>query len=279
MLAPCQETTTPSRTEVDRASEAELGRALEIFQSQRTALFRMAYRVLGDVSGAEDVVQEAWLRWQRTDRMAIKNPAAFLITTTTRLAINVIQSARHRHETPTESPLAAGIDPALDPCSRAEEAAVVEQALGHLMARLTPAELGAYLLRKGFDYPYCDIAAVLQTSEPNARQLVRRAQIRIEGDQKRAVHPKEHRHLVTAFLTAARIGDMGTLERLVEQPAPPCWRRADDDDLPDRLVADLVRGGRRVHRGGVPEMGPSGRRGDLPVDDGNDRMSSDVVDA
>lgn len=220
MLAPGLETTITD-PDIDEVVGTELDHALEIFLAQRTRLFRIAYRVTGDVSGAEDVVQDAWLRWQRTDRAEIKNPAAFLTTTTTHLAINVIQSARHRHETPAESPLADLFDPAQDPTLRAERAAAAEQILGLLLARLTPAELAAYVLRKGFDYPYGDIAALLRTSIPNVRQLVRRAQPRIEGDRERVVDPEVRRLLATAFLTAARTGELASLERLLTQDGRP----------------------------------------------------------
>jgi RNA polymerase sigma-70 factor (ECF subfamily) len=220
MFVPSLDTTT--LTEPARTPEAELDHALQVFLAHRTRLFRVAYRVTGDVSSAEDVVQEAWLRWQRTDRRRIKNSAAFLTTTTTHLAINVIQSARHRHETPIESPLADLVDPAQDdPAMRVEQSAAVEQTLGLLMARLTPAQLAAYLLRRGFDYTYGDIAKLLRTTVPNARQLVRRAQPRIAGGREYAVDPEAHCLLVTAFLTAARTGDLKGMERLLTADGCP----------------------------------------------------------
>src|SRR5690349_18583862 len=98
----------------------DLDEALETFLAQRTLLLRIARRVTGSVVNAEEVVQEAWMRWQRTDRTTILNPAAFLTTTTTHLAINVIQSARHRHETPAELPFIDASDPTQDPTLRAE---------------------------------------------------------------------------------------------------------------------------------------------------------------
>lgn len=205
-------TTTVMEPAGPRAGGADLDRALEIFLSQRPQLRRIACRVIGDVVGAEDVVQEAWVRWQRTDRATIKNPAAFLTTTTTRLAINVIQSARHRHEASAESPMGSLVDPAQDPTLRAERGADVEESLDLLMARLAPSELAAYLLRKGFECPYADIAGLLRTSVANARQLVRRAQLRIGGERVRAVDPDAHRLLVTAFLTVARTGDLDGLK-------------------------------------------------------------------
>lgn len=204
--------------------ELDLDRALEIFLTERTSLFHIARRVTGDVPTALDVVQETWLRWQGSDRKDIKNPAAFLTTTTTHLAINVIQSARHRHETGAELPLADLIDPTQDPTVRAEQTAAVARTLQLLMSRLRPAELAAYLLSKAFCYPYGDIAALLQTSSANARQLSRRAQQRIGGDRELAVDRHEHAHLVAAFLTAARSGDLAPLEELLARNARTCIR-------------------------------------------------------
>src|SRR6478735_11759057 len=196
MSAPSLETSTATGTGPQGTTTSvvvDLDVALEVFLAERTRLFRIAYRVVGDVSSAEDVVQEAWMRWQRTDRRVIKNPAAFLTTATTHLAINVIQSARHRHETYTESPLAELTDPDQDPTAHAEQTCAVEETLLLLMARLSPAELAAYLLRKGFEYPYAAIATLLGTTGANARQLVRRAQLRIEGDSVRGVDADAHR--------------------------------------------------------------------------------------
>ncbi|PZF86250.1 sigma-70 family RNA polymerase sigma factor [Jiangella anatolica] len=241
MTAPGLETATPAdppvRSGTGQANEtagAGLDTALEVFLAERTQLFRIAHRVTGDVASAEDVVQEAWLRWQRTDRGLIKNPAAFLTTTTTHLAINVIQSARHRHEAPTESPLARLADPSNDPALEAERKAVLEKILELLMARLSSGKLAAYVLRRGFDYPYGEIARLLRTSSANARQLVRRAQQRIEGDHERPVDATDHRRLVTAFEAATRTGDLASLEALLMRAAQPSTRT--HDRAPMRLT-------------------------------------------
>lgn len=195
----------------------ELDHALDIFLTHRARLFGIAYRVTGEAYGADDLVQEAWLRWQRTDRAIVENPAAFLTTTTTNLAINVIQSARHRHEAPTASPLDYLVDTVEDePMLRAQQAAVVEEMLALLMARLTRGELAAYVLRRGFEYAYADIAALMRTSIANTRQLVRRAQTRLDaGERASAVLITAHRRLATAFLQAARTGDRQDLEQLL----------------------------------------------------------------
>jgi RNA polymerase sigma factor (sigma-70 family) len=215
---------TYPETEVAGTTEADPDRALETFLAERTRLFRIARRVVGDVSSAEEVVQEAWLRWQRANRAEIRNSAAFLSTMTAHLAINVIQSAHHRRETPTESALADFIDVPQDPTGDTERIADVEEALNLLVAKLMPAELAAYLLRKGFDYPYRDIAHLLRTSVPNVRQLVRRAQPRIEGDQSRTVVGDVHDRLVTAFMASARTGDLKLLERILTDNARSALR-------------------------------------------------------
>lgn len=222
MLMPGMETTTrtdPGSGGTRVTANADLAAALETFLAQRTRLFRVARRITGDAGNAEDVVQEAWLRWQRADRQTVENPAAFLTTTTTHLAINAIQTARHRHESPAESPLHDLVDPVHDPTLHAERAAAAETTLFVLMAKLSPAGLAAYVLRRGFDYPYGEIAGLLGTTQANARQLVRRAQQRIEGDRRGPVSPDAHRLLVTAFSVAARTGDLTALEDLLTRDA------------------------------------------------------------
>lgn len=221
MSAPSPETTTPTEPSAARPGEDGLDTALDIFLAQRARLFRIAYQILGDVSGAEDVMQEVWVRWQLTHRVEIRNPAAFLTTATTRLAINVVQSARHRHETPAEPQLAdLGDRAAQDPVLRAEQTVAVEAALALLMARLTPDRLAAYVLRKGFDYAYADLAGLLRISAQNARVVVHRAQARLECGRERPVPAESHRRLVAAFRTAAGTGDLDGLVRLLVPDSP-----------------------------------------------------------
>ncbi|MBO0811068.1 MAG: RNA polymerase subunit sigma-24 [Microlunatus sp.] len=219
MAATCLEPTAPTTAETGTDPPG----ALDIFLIERTRLLGIAYRVTGGVSGAEDVVQEAWLRWQRTDRRQVKNATAFLSTITTNLAINVIQSACCRRESSAGTRLASLDDPAADPALRYEQAVEVEEALALLMARLTPDELAAYLLRKGFEYPYTDIAGLLETSVPNARQLVSRAKTQLHGRRDRPVPAESHRLLAAAFLTAARTGELADLE---QQLHAGTWRQA-----------------------------------------------------
>lgn len=195
--------------------EGEPDRATTVFLAQRPQLIRIASRVLGDAGTAEDVVQEAWVRWQRTDRRAVANPAAFLATVTTRLAINVLQAAATRHETTGTPWLPDRADPASSPETTAEAGESVALALHVLLERLSPAERAAFILRTGFDYPYPQVAEVLALNAPHARQLVSRARARLHSPRRRTVGRDEHRRLVRAFVTATRAGELVELERLL----------------------------------------------------------------
>lgn len=203
------------RTEDD----VEVERGLQIFLAERTRLLWVAYRVIGDSAMAEDVVQDAWLRWQRIDRLKVANPAAWLTTATTHLAINMIQSARYRHERPTDSARLGSVRRWDEPAEYAERAVAVDRMLAFLMSKLTASELAACLLRKCFSYPYQEIAELLRTSAPNARQLVRRSQVSIAGDRMLQVDAAAHRQLATAFTAATVDGDIERLERLLADRA------------------------------------------------------------
>ncbi|WP_203781341.1 sigma-70 family RNA polymerase sigma factor [Paractinoplanes rishiriensis] len=153
---------------------------LDRFVRTRRRLFAIAYRIVRNVDEAEDILQEVWLRWQRADRAAVRNAEAFLATVTTRLAINVIQSAWRRHETSVDAWLLDEVAHGdAGPAAHAERAALREQAARLLRERLPAAERAAFALRVGFGYPYQEIAERLQIRAANARQLVRRARIRI----------------------------------------------------------------------------------------------------
>jgi RNA polymerase sigma-70 factor (ECF subfamily) len=149
------------------------------FRAVRPRLFGIAYRVLGRRTDAEDVVQEAWIRWQQTDRRAVRDAPAFLATATTRLAINVIQSAHSRREWQMGESLPDTADPAADPALSAERSDDLDRGVRLLLEELSPAERCAYVLREAFDYPYRQIAHALGVSEANARQLTTRARMRL----------------------------------------------------------------------------------------------------
>jgi DNA-directed RNA polymerase specialized sigma24 family protein len=122
--------------------------------------------MLSSASEAEDLVQDVWLRWQTTDRSVVENPAAFLATTTTRLAINALQSARVRRETYIGPWLPEPVDTSADPYLGAERGEALEFAALLLMEKLAPSERAAYVLREAFDYPYGQIPASLSRVSP-----------------------------------------------------------------------------------------------------------------
>jgi RNA polymerase sigma-70 factor (ECF subfamily) len=185
------------------------------FQAARPGLFAVAYRVLGNAAEADDVVQDAWTRWQGTDRDRVRDAAAFLATTTRRLAVNVADSARARRETSVGPWFPERVDSGADPARVAEQREAVERAVLILMERLSPAERAAYVLREAFDYPYRQIAHLLALTEVNARQLVARARGHLFSQRRNPVNASEQRRFVAAFVVAAETGDLATVEELL----------------------------------------------------------------
>lgn len=202
-------------TAFDTALDTALDTAASVFVTARPRLFAIALRVLGDAGEAEEVVQDAWLRWARADRSVVISPPAFLALTTTRLAINVAQSARRRRETSTGLWMPETVDPGVSPETAAERHEAVDGAVHLLLERLTPAERAAYVLRKAFDYPYRRISDVLHLGAAHTRQLVRRAHEHIATGRPQPVDTIAHRRLMRAFLTAAQTGDLAELEDLL----------------------------------------------------------------
>ena len=187
---------------------------LSAFLCARPRLFGIAYRMLGSAAEAEDIVQDVWVRWQTTDRSPVRNPLAFLVTATTRLAINVLQSARARRETDVGPSLPEPVDTSTDPGLGAERDEALNLAVLLLLEKLSPTERAAYVLREAFSYPYREIADILRVEEANARQLVTRARERVSGGRRAPVSPAEQRRLLNAFVAAARTGDLARLESL-----------------------------------------------------------------
>jgi RNA polymerase sigma-70 factor, ECF subfamily len=188
---------------------------LESFQAVRGRLFGIAYRMLGSASEADDVIQDAWLRWQGTDRSAVREPAAFLATTVTRLAINALESARARREVYVGPWLPEPVATDGDPTLGAERAEAMSLAVLLLLERLTPAERAAFVLHEAFDYPHRQVAEVLEVSEANARQLASRARAHLDRERTADVAPAEQQRLLAAFVAAAQHGDLEALESVL----------------------------------------------------------------
>jgi RNA polymerase sigma-70 factor (TIGR02957 family) len=185
----------------------------------RPLMFSIAYRMLGSVAEAEDVVQEAFLRLHRKGQEGVDvgNPEAYATTVTTRLAIDTLRSARVRREEYVGPWLPEPIvtDDA-DPAYRMELDDMVSTAFLVLLEALTPAERAVFVLREAIRYDYADIAAVVGKSEANCRQLFARARKRIDDDRPRFDASREQRdRLAEQFLAAVGSGDMAGLERLL----------------------------------------------------------------
>jgi len=187
---------------------------LSAFAVVRPRLFGIAYRMLGSAAEAEDIVQDVWVRWQSTNRKAVENPTAFLTTTTTRLCINLAQSAQSRRETYVGTWLPEPVDTSSDPGLGAERGEALNLAVLILLEKLSPTERAAYILREAFEYSYREIAEILRMEEANTRQLVSRARKHIADGRRRPVSKDKQRHLLEAFIGAAQKGDMAGLEGL-----------------------------------------------------------------
>jgi RNA polymerase sigma-70 factor, ECF subfamily len=193
---------------------------LQAFECERRRLFGIAYRMLGSVREAEDVVQDAWLRWDRADRSAVASPAGYLVQTVTRLSMDVLRSARVRRMEYVgpwlPEPLVQEVD---DPRVMQELADDLSQAFLLMLERLSPAERAVFLLRESFGFSYREIAPVVGKTEDNCRQLERRARARLGGVPVRAADPAEHDRLLHSFLRATRDGDLEGLLAVLSDEA------------------------------------------------------------
>ena len=193
---------------------------LAAFVNMRARLFAIAHRMLGNGTEAEDIVQDVWLRWQTADRSVVRDPRAFLTTATTRLAINRTKSAYSRHEAHPGTSLPEPIDPNADHDLGAERGQALSFAVSLLLAKLSPTERGAYVLREAFSYEYSEIAGIIGVSEVKCRQLVTRGRKHLADERHVFVSQAEQRRLLEAFLGAARKGNLAALEESLIDRTP-----------------------------------------------------------
>ncbi|MEU6496204.1 RNA polymerase sigma-70 factor [Streptomyces sp. NPDC046994] len=195
--------------------------ATEVFEEHRPVLMGVAYRMLGRVSDAEDVVQEAWLRWSRADRDAVRAPRGYLVRITTRLAVDRLRQAQARKESYVgpwlPEPYATDFGDAVpDTADRAVLTDSVSLAVLVVLESLSPLERAVFVLREAFGYPFADIAATLDRSEAAVRQLAIRARRHVDERRPRyEVDPAERRDLTERFLAASVEGDLAGLLRLL----------------------------------------------------------------
>ena len=193
--------------------------AMDQFEQYRPLMFSIAYRMLGSVTEAEDILQNAYLRYRQMPAGSIDSPKAFLSTVVTRLCLNHLQAARVQRESYLgpwlPEPLLTEDDPG-SPTSHAEKLESISMAFLVLLERLTPVERAVFLLREVFDYPYPEIAAIVGKEEVSCRQIFSRAKKFIAAQSPRFTPSTEHYHqLLQQFLEAVEEGDLDGLTQLL----------------------------------------------------------------
>ncbi|THV22832.1 RNA polymerase sigma factor SigJ [Glycomyces paridis] len=193
------------------------------FEAHRPRLEAVAYRMLGSAGEAQDIAQEAFLRWQAADRERIDVPEAWLTKVVTNLCLNEVTSARARRERYVgqwlPEPLLAG-DPMLGPADTAEQRESVSYAVLTLMERLSPVERAVYVLKSAFDYSHTEIAYILEISVANSQQILHRAKRHLaDGKARTEIDEAAARRVVEEFLAAATSGETEPLVRLLTADA------------------------------------------------------------
>ncbi|WP_327347168.1 RNA polymerase sigma-70 factor [Streptomyces europaeiscabiei] len=225
----------------------------DVFEEHRPVLMGVAYRMLGRVADAEDVVQEAWLRWSGADRSDVREPRGYLVRVTTRLAIDRLRQVQSRNEAypgpwlpePYVTDYGATVP---DTAERAVLTDTVSLAVLVVMESLSPLERAVFVLREAFGYPYAEIAAMIDRAEPAVRQLAGRARRHVDERRPRyEVDPAERRELTERFLVAAAGGDLDGLMSLL---APDVRLVGDGGGLgkaPVRVLETADKVGRFLH--------------------------------
>lgn len=190
------------------------------FEEHRPLLFHIAYRMLGTVSDAEDVVQEAWLRWQRADDVLA--PKSYLAQVVTRLAIDRLREVKRSREDYVGPWLPEPLVTTPGADAMATRAETLRMGLLVLLERLGPVERAVFVLREAFDYEYAEIARIVGKSEPACRQILARARQHLAVDQARFTDRAANERVAVQFLAAMGAGDVGQIERMLAADAVFC---------------------------------------------------------
>ena len=193
---------------------------LAAFDQHRALLFSIAYRMLGSVADAEDMVQETFIRWQQASTDEIQSPRAFLVTIVSRLCINYLQSARVQREQYIGQWLPEPLitEPASDPVDTVQLDESLSMAFLALLERLNPTERAVFILREVFDYEYKEIAEILGENEVNCRQILRRARQHLATLRPRfKASPSKRHELLERFVHASGSGDLKALITMLEE--------------------------------------------------------------
>jgi RNA polymerase sigma-70 factor (ECF subfamily) len=191
---------------------------LAMFAQYRGLLFSIAYRMVGSVTDAEDMLQETFIRWEQAPNGDIRSPRAFLVTIISRLCINYLESARVQREEYVGQwlPQPLVTDPGSDPLEIIRQDESISMAFLVVLERLTPAERAVFLLREVFEYEYSEIATVIGQNQTNCRQILRRARQHVSALRPRfRASAQKQNDLLERFIQATRSGDMDGLVALL----------------------------------------------------------------
>lgn len=194
------------------------GSALDVFTEQRPMLFGIAYRMLGSVADAEDILQDTWLKWSSVDMDSLEQPRAYLARTVTNLSINRLRSAAARRESYVGPWLPEPLVTADDAGSQAEQSEAVSLAMLVVLETLSPLERAVFILTEVFGFSAREVAGLLDRSEASVRQLAHRARSHVQARRPRYDAPAGTRRHVTDTFLAACVG--GDLNQMMELLAP-----------------------------------------------------------
>ncbi|MGX1675082.1 RNA polymerase sigma-70 factor [Streptomyces sp. NPDC055400] len=223
---------------------------IEVFEEHRPVLMGVAYRMLGRVADAEDVVQDAWLRWAQADRDEVREPRAYLVRVATRLAIDRLRQAQTRREAYVgpwlPEPLVTDFGPTVpDTAEAAVLAESVSLAVLVVLESLSPLERAVFVLREAFGFPFAEIATTLERSESAVRQLAGRARKHVDERRPRFdVDPVEQRDLTERFLAAATGGDLKGLMTILAPDARLVGDSGGKSKAPLRVIESADKVGR-----------------------------------
>ncbi|MZD05070.1 RNA polymerase sigma-70 factor [Streptomyces sp. SID5785] len=227
--------------------------AIDLFEQHRPVLMGVAYRMLGRVADAEDVVQDAWLRWSQADRDDVREPRAYLVRITTRLAVDRLRQVQSRRESYVgpwlPEPLVTDFGPQVpDTAEQAVLADSVSLAVLVVLESLSPLERAVFVLREAFGLPFAEIAATLERGEAAVRQLATRARKHVEEGRPRFdVDPAQQRDLTERFLAAAADGDLDGLMKLLAPDVSLVGDSGGKSKAPLRVIETADKVGRFVH--------------------------------
>ncbi|MCF3101538.1 RNA polymerase sigma-70 factor [Streptomyces roseoverticillatus] len=227
--------------------------AVDAFEEHRSVLTGVAYRMLGRVTDAEDVVQEAWLRWSGADREDVRDPRGYLVRVTTRLAVDRLRQVQARREAYVgpwlPEPIATDYGPSVpDTAEQAVLADSVSLAVLVVLESLSPLERAVFVLREAFGFPFGEIAVTLDRTDASVRQLASRARRHVDERRPRfTVDPAEQRDLTEKFLAAATGGSIGHLLELLAPDVRLVGDSGGKAKAPLRVIETADKVGRFLH--------------------------------